>query len=202
MQSDPLLQQILECCYWIQFCRCTVYPGFSPIDAMVGELDWYCELYIVLGRSGLLHSIEPNAHQVGGDHYRKLSPEYQHWDMAADFGLNYFTSAATKYVARWRDKDGLRGLEKAVHYIDKLISLYRQRRGQYRWPRYQTQAIDNRLYDWCRAMKLSSQEIRIMELAITYRNEDDLLLLRSAVVELHAVASNPKLPQGHSLANP
>lgn len=61
--------------------------------------------------------MDPNDYQVGGDHYKK---EYQHWDMVCDINLHYLLGCATKYVSRWRDKNGLQDLKKALHYIDKF----------------------------------------------------------------------------------
>jgi len=55
--------------------------------------------------------------QVGGTHY---AAEYQHWDWAAETGLGYLESAATKYVSRWRQKGGAQDLEKAASYLAKL----------------------------------------------------------------------------------
>jgi hypothetical protein len=64
---------------------------------------------------------DANATQVGGDHYRKLDPNFQHWDMAIIAGNRYLESAATKYIVRWRDKNGIADLRKALHYVDKLL---------------------------------------------------------------------------------
>ena len=57
-----------------------------------------------------------NDTQVGGDHYRM---EYQHWDFVTDLKLPYLIGCSTKYPTRWRGKNGLEDLRKAVHYIDK-----------------------------------------------------------------------------------
>jgi hypothetical protein len=57
-----------------------------------------------------------NERQVGGDHYRK---EYQHWDFVCDIQLHYLLGCATKYVFRWREKNGVEDLNKSVHYIQK-----------------------------------------------------------------------------------
>lgn len=59
-----------------------------------------------------------NQRQVGGQHYKK---EVEHWDWVEAQGMGYLEAAATKYITRYREKDGRVGLEKAVHYIDKLI---------------------------------------------------------------------------------
>ncbi len=62
-----------------------------------------------------------NERQVGGDHYKA---KYQHWDLADDIKLPYFESAATKYLARWRVKNGLQDLEKSLHYLVKRRELF------------------------------------------------------------------------------
>lgn len=58
--------------------------------------------------------------QYGGTHYKST---YQHWDLVADIGLDYFSGAASKYVSRWRKKGGIEDLKKAAHFIEKLIEL-------------------------------------------------------------------------------
>jgi hypothetical protein len=60
-----------------------------------------------------------NDRQHGGDHYKKR--EYQHWDFVCDLNLDYLLGCASKYVARWRDKNGKEDLEKAVHYLEKAM---------------------------------------------------------------------------------
>jgi hypothetical protein len=60
--------------------------------------------------------------QVGGTHYRGQSRSgQQHWDVAADFNLDYFQGVITKYVMRWREKNGLEDLRKARQFLDKYI---------------------------------------------------------------------------------
>lgn len=55
--------------------------------------------------------------QVGGDHY---AGKFQHWDMVTAYGNPYLEGAATKYISRWRKKNGLQDLRKAEHFILKL----------------------------------------------------------------------------------
>lgn len=102
--SDPLI----KCDH--RGCRCTV----------CGELQ-----RVILGDATVAPKPDANDQQVGGDHYKS---EYQHWDFIELNGIGYLEAAATKYVARWRRKDGLRDLEKALHYTDKLIELHAQGR--------------------------------------------------------------------------
>ena len=67
-----------------------------------------------------------NERQVGGTHY---SSSLQHWDVCVKYGVQYLEAAATKYVTRWQKKDGLRDLEKAGHYLQKLIEENTDRPG-------------------------------------------------------------------------
>lgn len=54
--------------------------------------------------------------QVGGAHYQS---EYQHWDWAIDIRLGYLESAATKYITRWKGKNGVQDVEKGISYLKK-----------------------------------------------------------------------------------
>lgn len=60
-----------------------------------------------------------NDMQVGGDHYR--GRETQHWDVIDRNGIGYLEGVATKYLCRFREKNGLQDLRKAEHYVVKLI---------------------------------------------------------------------------------
>lgn len=67
---------------------------------------------------------QANEQQVGGTHYKGGSRSgQQHWDMAWDFGLDFFQYQITRYLFRWRKKDGLEDLRKARHFIDKYIEV-------------------------------------------------------------------------------
>lgn len=67
-----------------------------------------------------------NSYQVGGTHYG--GDDYQHWDWACEIHLPYLHGCASKYVARYRKKNGAEDLRKAAHYIDKAIEVYGARR--------------------------------------------------------------------------
>lgn len=60
--------------------------------------------------------------QVGGDHYKKYG-DLQPWDIWTLWNLNPFQAAILKYVVRYRDKEGVKDLEKARHFLDKLIEV-------------------------------------------------------------------------------
>ena len=61
----------------------------------------------------------PKETQVGGDHYKKLAIQPMEYSMRN--GLDPMQHTAIKYVTRFRDKDGLKDLEKARHCLDMLI---------------------------------------------------------------------------------
>lgn len=64
--------------------------------------------------------MDANEYQIGGDHYRS---EYQHWDWVYDTGQPYHIGCATKYISRWRKKNGIQDLRKAIHYLNKAVEL-------------------------------------------------------------------------------
>ncbi len=59
------------------------------------------------------------AHQVGGDHYRKMAIQPIEYILANDPG--FVEGAVVKYVSRWKDKGGIEDLEKARHLLAMLI---------------------------------------------------------------------------------
>lgn len=61
--------------------------------------------------------MQANDRQVGGAHYG--GGEYQHWDWIHDCRIPYTPATASKYVDRWRKKNGKQDLEKALHYLEK-----------------------------------------------------------------------------------
>jgi hypothetical protein len=70
---------------------------------------------------GLLTDDSALATQVGGSHYKDhaIQPiEYIHKN-----NLPFIEGCVVKYITRWRDKGGVKDLEKIKHYIDMLIEL-------------------------------------------------------------------------------
>jgi len=62
-----------------------------------------------------------NKVQVGGEHYK--NKDIQPWDAIHAWGLGFFSGNVVKYVARYREKNGVEDLKKARHYLDKLIEI-------------------------------------------------------------------------------
>jgi hypothetical protein len=67
-----------------------------------------------------------NDRQVGGDHYKGARDVIQHWDYAWKKEFDPFQYQITKYVERWKLKNGIQDLEKARHFLDKYIELAKE----------------------------------------------------------------------------
>tara|TARA_Y100000780_G_C13690927_1_gene419541 strand:+ start:207 stop:482 length:276 start_codon:yes stop_codon:yes gene_type:complete len=59
--------------------------------------------------------------QEGGTHYKKLA--IQPIEYCQRNNLNHCESSVVKYVTRWKDKNGVEDLKKAIHYLEYLIEL-------------------------------------------------------------------------------
>jgi len=71
-------------------------------------------------------STEARRHQVGGDHY--ASKAIQPWDamecwLSPEGFREYLRGNAIKYLARCNEKGGLEDIQKAQHYLEKLIEV-------------------------------------------------------------------------------
>jgi hypothetical protein len=57
--------------------------------------------------------------QVGGEHYKDKA--LQPWEIIEKLDLDFWEGNALKYLLRYKDKNGVEDLKKAVHYIEYLI---------------------------------------------------------------------------------
>lgn len=73
-----------------------------------------------------------NDRQVAGDHYSRRG-ELQHWDVVLHLGLDYLRGNFTKYMFRWKDKNGIQDLEKAEHYLQKFIETWNRAPWTFTW---------------------------------------------------------------------
>lgn len=69
-----------------------------------------------------------NSKQVGGDHYFKH--KIQPWDVMQEYlgpeaFQGYLQGNVIKYVLRAKDKGGIEDLQKAQHYLEKLVEVLR-----------------------------------------------------------------------------
>jgi hypothetical protein len=138
---------------------------------------------------------KPNERQVGGEHYRKANAKYQHWDLVAEYGMSYYIGNMTKYVCRWRTKGGLADLEKAMHYLEKLISLdgnVEVYRGRKPYSFFSREVFLGAAENFCSSNSLSAAETEIVILSIVYKTKSDLLTIHTKLEELIALAIEEK----------
>lgn len=72
-------------------------------------------------RKSVDKEVKADSLQVGGDHYKTHG--VQPWDIIEQYDLNFFAGNVVKYILRYKFKNGLEDLQKAEHYIKKLIEL-------------------------------------------------------------------------------
>ena len=62
-----------------------------------------------------------NENQVNGTHYKEKT--IQPWDYIVGNGMGYLEGNIVKYVSRWKEMGGIDDLNKAKHYLEKLIEV-------------------------------------------------------------------------------
>lgn len=143
-------------------------------------------------------------YQVGGDHYRS---EYQHWDWAIDIRLGYLESAATKYVTRWKGKNGPQDVEKAIHYLTKAKEAFLERRYHNGSTvislNNSLAALANMNTDrFCENNNLTSLEARFMTAVAGWKTEVNLDNAIAIAYEILAMAVDAAQARGGAGATP
>ena len=59
---------------------------------------------------------------IVGNHYKRIGIEP--WAIIDANNLDYYEGNVLKYLLRWRVKNGVKDLQKAKHYLEKLISIH------------------------------------------------------------------------------
>jgi len=125
-----------------------------------------------------------NSIQVGGSHYQVVTGR-QHWDLVDDFNVGYLEAGATKYITRWRGKDGLKDLRKAGHFLQKLYekrALMDFQRQALRMPQVPKMAIQQYVDD----NHCGIEEAHIIFLILTWQSTGTIDLARKYINELIA----------------
>ena len=84
----------------------------------------------------------PNERQVAGSHYK--SKGVQHWDYCVVANVPNLEYASSKYLTRWRSKNGIQDLEKAQHYMEKRLDSIMHYRGCVRGARKSKDLFNHR----------------------------------------------------------
>lgn len=98
--------------------------------------------------------------QYGGDHY-ETTDGYEHWDWVIDAEIGYLAGNATKYVSRWRKKNGVDDLKKALTYVDKMIATRKNSDWHYRESRWKIRMLTDR---FIKSAGLTQEEAEIIHL--------------------------------------
>ena len=59
--------------------------------------------------------------QIGGNHYKGMVIQPVEYIYKNKIG--YFEGCVIKYVSRWKNKNGVEDLKKAIHFLELLIEL-------------------------------------------------------------------------------
>ena len=140
-----------------------------------------------------------NDKQVGGTHY---TGEYNHWDMVELNGMGYLEGCASKYVYRWKDKGtGLLDVEKAGHYVEKLIDMARNHGRINRATPSMNPSDPWEISSWCFNQNMGSLETQICSLLMHWQIVDDLVFVQSKITDLtqqaYKLENDEYLKQGH-----
>lgn len=119
-----------------------------------------------------------NEIQIGGEHYKST---FQHWDFVRYLNLGYFPAQITRYVQRWRKKNGLEDIDKSLHYIDKFIEEEGKRHTEHL----------TLLDEFMKTHKLQEHERIVFNMLVNYQlgDIDRLHEARDAIKELRGIIS-------------
>ena len=135
-----------------------------------------------------------NQNQVGGTHYKT---NYEHWDLVVFTDMGYLEGNITKYMTRWRKKDGVKDLLKALHYLNKLIEVY----AIYGSARMQShERVMEEVAKFTIANELNAREQEFIEILCVYEALEELYEARSLLGAMMEQANDrPGTPEdgGH-----
>ena len=72
--------------------------------------------------------MNPLTKQIGGTHYKDMAIQPMEYILANHIG--FAEGAVIKYVSRWKTKNGIQDLKKAIHILEILIDHESRREGE------------------------------------------------------------------------
>lgn len=118
--------------------------------------------------------------------------QYQHWSFVEKCNLDYFSGNSTKYVTRWRKKNGIDDLRKALHYLAKMEEVVAS-------PPVRKLSYEETLREvgkFCEANQLSYLERAYIVWLCTWRVKEDLAAAREVLFFLFDEAEALLLKEG------
>jgi len=132
-----------------------------------------------------------NDRQVGGSHYKG---GYEHWDFVTNVGMSYLGAQVCKYLKRWRDKNGREDVEKAGHFLDKMIEvspiLIMQKLN------IPIDYINGELNSYLHINGIKGEEAAVTSILATWSSKGHLQMAKCYIETLVM-----KIPQGHATIN-
>lgn len=122
----------------------------------------------------------PNDKQVGGDHYKGIAVDVIRFCLIHN--IEFSMGSAFKYIVRWRKKNGIEDLEKALHYLNCILfdRMERNPNGNNIDPvlDFEIEIIRS----WLAQFKgLSPLEIMVIERVWEYKCSGEIQNLKSAI---------------------
>lgn len=117
---------------------------------------------------------KPNEIQVGGGHYQ--GGIYQHWDFVLENHMGYLEGQITRYICRWRNKNGQQDLQKALHYANKLWEAALHDQVDFKPPR---RALS--LLLMMQLYRLTPEETEVFRLAAEWSTIEALVRIRELI---------------------
>jgi hypothetical protein len=84
----------------------------TQAEIISAQNSWYKRI------DDLKAGIRATDKQVAGNHYKKFA--IQPVEFCHKNNIPYLEATAIKYLCRWRDKNGIEDLDKAIHFIEML----------------------------------------------------------------------------------
>lgn len=121
-----------------------------------------------------------NDKQVAGTHYQPKEGGVQHWDYCVGVNVPYLEAAASKYLTRWRKKNGLQDAQKALHYMEKRLESYDKGIGVLKGARKNSVMFEKFITD----NGISREEERILDRVMHWGHRG---ILVEAIVRIQAM---------------
>lgn len=74
-----------------------------------------------------IYGVSALERQVGGNHYKDL--KIQPVEYIMENNIPYIEGSVIKYVTRWKSKNGVEDLRKAIHFLEILIQQQEKQNG-------------------------------------------------------------------------
>jgi hypothetical protein len=141
----------------------------------------------------MMTDVTANEYQIGGKHYKT---KYEHWDLVLNTRMGYLEGNATRYIVRWRKKNGTEDLRKAMHYVNKLIEWAAKGHNRQDLSAYWINDIIAEVTAFSKENKLGWIEQQAVQHLAAWTKLEHLEFARSSLIKLLEIAEDeePRLP--------